>query len=116
VLIPAALLHGTGTRWPLVNQMPPLSALLTAPASARVHVSVVLNGWRLGDMVDDCQEVVSEMVTNAVQASTAPAGGPIYVDGHMAIVTLRLLSNRRRVVAEVWDEAPGFPAPRRRGR
>jgi hypothetical protein len=39
----------------------------------------------------------------------------LYVGGHLATVTLRLLSDRRRVIAEVWDEAPGFPAPRRAG-
>jgi anti-sigma regulatory factor (Ser/Thr protein kinase) len=113
VLTPGALVNPTGTRWPMVNQMPPLGALLTAPASARAHVSVVLNGWQMRHLADECQAVVSELVANAVNASTAPTGEPVYVGGHMAIVTLRLLSDGSWVLAEVWDEAPGVPAPRR---
>lgn len=31
----------------------------------------------------------------------------------MAVVRLRLLSDGLRLLAEVWDQAPGFPAPRR---
>jgi anti-sigma regulatory factor (Ser/Thr protein kinase) len=110
---PSALAGGTAARWPLVSAMPPLGALLTAPASARAHVHAVLAGWRLGDLADDAATVVSELVTNAVQASTAPAGGPVYTGGQVAVVRLRLLSDGSRVLAEVWDQAPGFPAPHR---
>jgi anti-sigma regulatory factor (Ser/Thr protein kinase) len=113
VITPSALANGTAARWPLVSAMPPLGALTTAPASARAHVHAVLPGWRLADLTDDCQAVVSELVTNAVQASTEPAGGPVYVGGRMAVVRLRLLSDGSRVLAEVWDQASGFPSPRR---
>jgi anti-sigma regulatory factor (Ser/Thr protein kinase) len=113
VIIPSALASGTAARWPLVSAMPPLGALVTAPASARAHVHALLPGWRLAHLADDAATVVSELVTNAVQASTAPTGEPAYVGGHMAVVRLRLLSDGSRVVAEVWDQAPGFPAPRR---
>lgn len=113
MITPSALAGGTAARWPLVNAMPPLAALLTAPASARAHVHAVLPGWRLGDLAEDTATVVSELVTNAVQASTAPAGGPVYVGGRMAVVRLRLLSDGSRVLAEVLDQAPGFPVPRR---
>jgi len=37
----------------------------------------------------------------------------IYVDGRMPVIRLRLLSDGSRVLAGVWDQAPGFPAPRR---
>jgi hypothetical protein len=113
VIIPSALANGTAARWPLVSAMPPLGALTTAPASARAHVGAVLPGWHLDDLTGDCQVVVSELVTNAVQASTALTGEPVYVGGRMAVVRLRLLGDGLRVLAEVWDQAPGFPCPRR---
>jgi hypothetical protein len=113
VIIPAALANGTAARWPLVSAMPPLGALTTAPASARAHVGAVLPGWRLGSLTEDCQAVVSELVTNALRASTGPTGELIYVDGRMPVIRLRLLSDGLRVLAEVWDQAIGFPAPRR---
>jgi hypothetical protein len=113
VSVPANLASGTVARWPLVSAMPPLGALVTAPASARAHVGAVLPGWHLASLIDTCQAVVSELVTNAVQASAAPAGDPAYAGGHMAVVRLRLLSDGSRVLAQVWDQAPGFPAPRR---
>ena len=44
-------------------------------------------------------------------------GAPMrYTGGRIAVVRLRLLSDGQRVLAEVWDQAPGFPAPRRAGR
>jgi anti-sigma regulatory factor (Ser/Thr protein kinase) len=113
VITPSALANGTAARWPLVSAMPPLGALTTAPASARAHVGAVLPGWRLDDLTDDCQAVVSELVTNALEASTGPEGELIYVDGRMPVIRLRLLSDGLRLLAEVWDQAPGFPAPRR---
>ena len=64
-------------------------------------------------MTDVCQAVVSELVTNALEASTGPAGELIYVDGRMPLIRLRLLSDGSRVLAEVWDQASGFPVPRR---
>jgi anti-sigma regulatory factor (Ser/Thr protein kinase) len=93
--------------------MPPLGALATAPASARAHVHAVLPDWHLGALADDAATVVSELVTNAVQASTTPTGEPAYTSGHMAVVRLRLLSDGLRILTEVWDQASGFPAPRR---
>jgi len=55
--------------------------------------------------------VVSELVTNAVRASTV-RGGPLYIDGRVAVVRLVLLSDRSRLVAEVYDQVPGFPVIR----
>lgn len=113
MITPSTLANSTAMRWPLVSTMPPLGALPTAPASARAHVGAVLPGWHLDGLTGDCQLVVSELVTNAVQASTTPTGEPVYIGGRMAVVRLRLLSDGLRVLAEVWDQAPGFPAPRR---
>jgi hypothetical protein len=115
VIIPSALADGTAARWPLASVMPPLAALATAPASARAHVHAVLPAWHQASLAHDTATVVSELVTNAVQASTTPAGEPAYTGGRIAVVRLRLLSDGQRVLAEVWDQAPGVPAPRRAG-
>ena len=71
---PAGLANGFAVRWPLVSVLPPLGALTTAPASARAHIGAVLPGWHLADLTDVCQAVVSELATNALEASTGPAG------------------------------------------
>ncbi len=39
-------------------------------------------------------------------------GRPLYLGGRVAVVRLALLSDRRRVVAEVYDQAPGEPVIR----
>jgi anti-sigma regulatory factor (Ser/Thr protein kinase) len=113
MIILSGLAAAPGTAWPLVSALPPLGALTTAPASARAHVGAVLPGWHLADLTDACQAVVSELVTNALEASTGPTGELIYVDGRMPVIRLRLLSDGSHVLIEVLDQAPGFPAPRR---
>lgn len=49
--------------------------------------------------------MVSELVTNAVLASTHPDGRPRYEEGSgLPRVHLRLSSDRVRVLIEVWDQ------------
>jgi anti-sigma regulatory factor (Ser/Thr protein kinase) len=93
--------------------MPPLGALPTAAAAARAHVRTALKSWGLtGDLAHDVETVVSELIANAVSASTGKDGKPLYVDGRMLVVWLRLLSDGATLRAEAWDEAPGAPARR----
>ena len=61
-----------GVVWPMSSVMPPLAALPTAPAVARAHVRATLATWRMGDLADAVELVVSELVANGVKAS---AGG-----------------------------------------
>jgi anti-sigma regulatory factor (Ser/Thr protein kinase) len=96
--------------------MPPLGALPTAAAAARSHVRTVLKSWGVGgDVTDDVETVVSELVANSVNASTGRDGRPVYVDGRMLVVWLRLSTDDATLLAEVWDEAPGTPARRAAG-
>jgi hypothetical protein len=99
--------------WPLASSMAPLGALPTAPACARVHVKNTLGEWRMTALADTAELVTSELVTNAVRASTDEHGHPIYVGGHMAVILVRLLADRTRLVLEVWDMAEAQPAARR---
>lgn len=104
------------SRWPASSAMPPLGALPTAAAAARSHARTVLNSWGAGRaLADDVEMVVSEMVTNSVNASTGLDGKPLYVDGRMLVIWLRLSTDGATLRAEVWDAAPGVPARRAAG-
>jgi anti-sigma regulatory factor (Ser/Thr protein kinase) len=79
-----------------------LGALDGAVPSARLHARHVLSEWGLGALADDAEVVVSELVTNAVQASRAMT--------HAAI-RLWLATDRLQVVISVWDASPEPPTP-----
>jgi anti-sigma regulatory factor (Ser/Thr protein kinase) len=96
--------------WPLDDTLT-LAALPTASASARMHARAVAGEWALDDMAEDVALVVSELVTNAVRASTGTDGRPKYTDasGGLPIVHLRLLCDHTRLIVEVWDLSPAEP-------
>jgi anti-sigma regulatory factor (Ser/Thr protein kinase) len=103
-------------RWLAASVLPPLGALPTAAAAARAHVRTALKTWGLaGDLASDVETVVSELIANAVNASTGKDGKPRYVNGRMPVVWLRLLTDNATLRAEAWDEAPGIPARRATG-
>lgn len=111
MIIPAGTTAAPRTAWPLACSMPPMAALPTAPGAARGYTENALASWGMSALSDLTALVVSEMVTNAVEASTVQ-GGPVYIDGRVAVVRLVLLSDRRSVVAEVYDQVPGQPVIR----
>ena len=112
MIIPAGMAAAPRTAWPLSCSMPPMAALVTAPGTARAYLASVLSSWNLAALTDEGQAVVSELVSNAVEASTV-AGRPMYLGGRVAVVRLALLSDRSRLVAEVYDQAPGMPVIRK---
>jgi hypothetical protein len=68
---------------------------------------VVVNGWGLAELADDCELVASELTSNVVRAAAGPDGHPCYDNGgRLALLWLRLLSDRARVRLEVWDTVP----------
>jgi anti-sigma regulatory factor (Ser/Thr protein kinase) len=85
--------------WPLRSFLE-LGALDGAVPSARLHARHVLREWGLAALNDDAELVVSELVTNGVQASRAMT--------HAAI-RLWLASDRAQVVVCVWDASPQPP-------
>jgi anti-sigma regulatory factor (Ser/Thr protein kinase) len=95
--------------WPLSSALPPLGALTSVPAIARAHISTMLTTWHLSALAEVGELVVSELVTNAVEASTGPDGLPVYVLGQMPLVRVAVLSDGVRVLVEVFDQAPGQP-------
>ncbi len=91
-----------------------LGALPTAVASARAHAQAVMSELAMAGAAEDVALVVSELVTNAVAASTDDSGRPKYndVSGGLSVVHLRLWSDNARVVIEVWDQNPHAPEAR----
>jgi anti-sigma regulatory factor (Ser/Thr protein kinase) len=88
-----------------------LGALSTAVASARVHAQLIVGEWAMTDIAEDVTVIVSELVTNAVVASTHldRRSKCTDVSGGLPVVHLRLWSDRTRLVIAVWDQSPRTP-------
>ena len=100
---------GRSAEWPLSTSLP-LGALTGATPCARLHARAVLAEWGLHDLAESAELVVSELVTNAVRASTGPDGRPRYDGAAMPVVILRIASDCIRLLIEVWDGIPDAPA------
>jgi hypothetical protein len=102
--------------WPLFAGLGPLGALPTAPRLARMFTGLVLAGWGLAELADDCELIISELASNVVRAATGPDGCPRYSPrGRLPVLWIRLLSDHAQLRAEVWDDLPaelGTPQPR----
>lgn len=98
-------------RWAIQSVMI-VAALPTATPCARLHARNIACEWGLGDLADTIELVVSELVTNAVQASVDHDGRPRYSAEHgLACVHLRLSTDGLAALVEVWDENAGPPIP-----
>jgi anti-sigma regulatory factor (Ser/Thr protein kinase) len=71
---------------------------------ARLHAVAVLHEWGLRHLADDAALIVSELVTNAADASAVLPDRPP--------VTLRLLASEQSLAIEVWDKSPLDLEPR----
>lgn len=101
--------------WLASSVLPPLGALRTAPATARGHVRGTLAAWRLSELSDTVELVVSELAANAVNASIGPDEHPAHLDGRIPVIRVRLFAGEVVLVAEVWDEVGGVPARKNAG-
>jgi anti-sigma regulatory factor (Ser/Thr protein kinase) len=86
--------------WPLRSSLE-LGALSTAVPCVCLHVKQVLWEWGLSSLAESAELLVSELVTNAVNASGQPG----------QTVALNLAGNATRVLIEVRDADPRPPAP-----
>ena len=103
---------GDAPHWPYHSFLP-LGALPGAIPCARLHTTAVLWEWGLEALAQPAELTVSELVTNAVRASTEtrrarqapgePAGLPV--------VALRLAANHKHLLVEVSDHDPRPPIP-----
>ncbi len=82
-----------------------MSAWPGAVPCARHHAREILRGASLKELIEPAELVVSEMVTNAIQA----CGG---LDGDAeAVVRLWLVIVDHGVLVMVWDASPSRPQP-----
>lgn len=94
----------TPDAWPLRNSLI-LGALPTAVPCARLHAKHVVWEWGLDHLSETVELLVSELVTNAVQATAR-------TDDVMPI-RLRLFSDKARVLIEVRDGDSRPPVPKK---
>ena len=64
------------TAWPMLAGLGPLGALPTASRLCRAFAVLVLAGWGLCGLADDCELVTGELVANVVQAATRAGRAP----------------------------------------
>jgi anti-sigma regulatory factor (Ser/Thr protein kinase) len=81
-----------------------LGALPSAVPCARLHARQVLWEWGLSEVAEIAELLLSEVVTNAVQAAQATVND--------LPVNVRLSANRDRLLIEVWDSNIQPPVPR----
>jgi anti-sigma regulatory factor (Ser/Thr protein kinase) len=93
----------TANVWPLRSSLE-LGALPTAVPCARLHARLLVWEWGLDGLAATTELLVSELVTNAVQA-TAGQDDP-------TAVCLQLFGDQARVRIEVWDADLRPPAPK----
>jgi anti-sigma regulatory factor (Ser/Thr protein kinase) len=71
---------------------------------ARLHAVHILHEWGLRALADDAALIVSELMTNAADASAVLPDRPP--------ITLRLLASERSLLIEAWDHSPLDLEPR----
>ena len=89
--------------WPLSNALE-LGALPSAVPCARLHARHLLWEWGLDGLAATAELLISELVTNAVQAMAGQED--------QSAVVLRLSTDHVRVLIEVWDAGPQPPVPK----
>jgi anti-sigma regulatory factor (Ser/Thr protein kinase) len=83
-----------------------LGAVLTAPGCARAWTREIIGEWRLNALVSEAELVVSELITNSVNASRSLV---------RSVIGLRLTYERGELVILVRDHCPGAPQVRHPG-
>jgi len=84
-----------------------LGAVPTAPGCARAWTRQILWEWRLNELSEAAEGVVSELITNSMLASRQQLASPVIV--------LILTFNEGELAILVRDFCPGTPQPRDAG-
>ena len=84
-----------------------LGAYDTAPADARATLRECLSQWQLGHLQDDAEQILSELVANAVTASREAAPP----DEAPAAITVKIAMEHDELRLQAWDPDP-LPPPR----
>ena len=99
--------------WPLISHIE-LRALPTSVRSARLLTRSILHGWCLEGLAETAELLVSELITNAVRASTSIVHREREFGQAPPTPLLRfwLTSDSRSVLIQVWDGANCSPVRR----
>jgi len=89
-----------------------LSTTPDAVSVARAQTAATLTQWQLPELLSDAQIVISELGTNAINASVAASAGQTGGDRFLAWFAIRLSTTGRQFVIDVFDSAPGSPVLR----
>ena len=100
------------TDWPFQSYLE-LGALPSAVPCARLHSRQVLWEWGLRALADPVELIVSELVTNGLQASEGLTGSRYAGRWTPGVPPLRLWlhADGRRAVIQVWDGNDKLPTP-----
>jgi hypothetical protein len=101
-----------GAPWPHQSFLE-LGALPTAAPCARLHTTLMLWEWHLGALVRTAALIVSELVSNAVQASEGLTGSRFAGQWSPGTPPVRvwLSADEHRLVIQVWDGSDHPPVP-----
>jgi anti-sigma regulatory factor (Ser/Thr protein kinase) len=91
------------TGWPLRSTVA-LGTTGESVSRARHHTTATLRAWNLAPLADTAELIVSELITNALQASWSCA--------LVLPVMMRLRADGDSALIEVWDAAAAPPVPR----
>ena len=118
VCLPAGVLAGRETDFPYPARALGVSflALAAVPAAvghSRELVRLGLDRWGLASLAADAEMVISELATNAIQATGSTVADATRNDPRedAAAFPVRLLLFEASIVIEVWDADPAPPVP-----
>lgn len=91
-----------------------LTPMASAVPCARRHVRLVLVEWGLPELAGPTEQVVSELMTNAVAATYGLVGSRFGGRWSAGVppVRLWLAADTQQVVVQVWDGSDRMPAPK----
>jgi anti-sigma regulatory factor (Ser/Thr protein kinase) len=95
--------HPRFGHWHLASRLE-LGPLPSAVPCARLHAKHIFREWGLAHVADDAELIVSELMTNALNAAKPPP--------ERQPITLQLLASREYLLIQVWDALTAAPAPR----
>lgn len=79
----------------------------------RLHTRQVLGDWQLGHLTDEAELIVSELLTNAINAAAEPTASAAAARSHRAPEVILFLEARGDELAVyVWDACPQLPQRR----
>jgi anti-sigma regulatory factor (Ser/Thr protein kinase) len=95
--------HPPFSQWRLASRLE-FGPLPSAVPCVRLHARHIFSEWGLAHIADDAELIVSELMTNALNATKLPHGG--------LPITLQLLVSCDYLLIQVWDALSAAPTPR----